>query len=161
MGSWKVNDIKARLHRLVILLPEEMNKYIDEIDDISEFNKPIYTPMTSNGIVKGSYDSIEFDSKWEAAFYIYFKEIKGCVVIRNTEDFLFYLAPDGKERKFYYDFTVNGAKFEVKGRFRESDIEKMQQCRDVTFYSAEEMKPIFKEVIKFKPNWKSEYLAKI
>lgn len=158
--GWKVIDIKARLHKMKVVTVEEMDKYIDEIDDKIEFNRPIYTPLGKNPIEKGTYDSVQFDSKWEAAFYIYFKEIKGCVVERNHEDYLMYLDTDGKERKFYYDFTVNGVKSEVKGRFRPSDLEKMRQCQEVKFYSAEEMKPIMKAVSEYKPNWRSEYLPR-
>lgn len=158
--SWKVSDIKARLHKMKPVTVEEMSEYIDEIDEKIEFNKPIYTPLGKSPIEKGSYDSVQFDSKWEAAFYIFFKEIKGCVVERNKEDYLLYLSADGKERKFYYDFTVNGAKYEVKGRFRPDDLEKQAQCREVTFYSAEDMKPLIKAVNAYKPNWRAEYLPR-
>lgn len=139
---------------------EEMDRYIGEISEKIEFNHPITTPLKKSLIEKGTYDSVEFDSKWEAAFYIYFKEIKGCVVERNKEDYIIYLSSECKERKFYYDFKVNGMKYEVKGRWRNDDLEKRKQCPDVIFYSAVEMKPILKAVNAFKPNWRSDYLAK-
>lgn len=139
---------------------EEMDRYIEEIGDKIEFNHPITTPLGKSLIEKGTYDSVEFDSKWEAAFYIYFKEIKGCIVERNKEDYIIYLSADCKERKFYYDFKVNGMKYEVKGRYRPDDFEKQRQCPDVTFYCATDMKPIIQEVNKFKPSWKRDYLPR-
>ena len=68
--SWRVNDIKSRLHKMVVVTVEEMDKYVDEIGENIEFRHPIYTPLGKSLIEKGSYDSIDFDSKWEAAFYI-------------------------------------------------------------------------------------------
>ena len=146
---------------MVVVTVEEMDKYVDEIGENIEFRHPIYTPLGKSLIEKGSYDSIDFDSKWEAAFYIYWKEIKGCVVHRNKEDYIIYMSSEGKERKFYYDFTVNGEKYEVKGRFRQSDFDKLNQCTEVTFVSGNEMKEIIKVVNKFKPNWRNEYLPKM
>lgn len=140
---------------------EEMDKYIGEIGDKIEFNHPITTPLKRSLIEKGTYDSVEFDSKWEAAFYIYFKEIKGCIVERNKEDYIIYLSSECKERKFYYDFKVNGMKYEVKGRFRADDLEKQRQCPEVTFYCAADMKPILKAVNAYKPGWRTEYLARV
>ena len=55
---------------MVVVTVEEMDKYVDEIGENIEFRHPIYTPLGKSLIEKGSYDSIDFDSKWEAAFYI-------------------------------------------------------------------------------------------
>ena len=107
---------------------------------------------------KGTARGVQFDSYWEFAFYIYKSEIEGKTIIRNTEDAFDYTREDGRPAKFYPDFKVDGMYYEVKGRFRSDDLLKREATIGlVTFIDEHDMKPILREVYRFKPNWKSEY----
>lgn len=117
-------------------------------------NTAIHGPQGKRGI---NTEGIKFDSIWEFAFYKYHRDICGAVVERNRFDSIPYTNEAGKPCKFYYDFLVNGQKFEVKGIWRPSDLCKRDQCPDVTFVDSNEMKPIIKELYRRYPNWKQEY----
>ena len=94
---------------------------------------------------------------WEYAFYRYHKEIKGSVITRNETEYIPYIDENGKNRKFYYDFVVDGMPYEVKGIMRPTDMAKMQATGgQVTFVTKVEMQPILKELSQRYPNWKND-----
>ena len=105
---------------------------------------------------KGFADGERFDSRWEFAFYKYQKE-HGAVVTRNHTDNFPYTDENGKLRKFYPDFIVNGMYYEVKGWMRPSDRCKMDQNPNVNFVFGDDIKPMIKWLNKFHPKWKDEY----
>lgn len=108
------------------------------------------------------YDNEKFDSLWEVAFYIYYKYIECSAVKRNHDDFIAYIDHDGKQRKFYYDFSLNGGAslWEVKGIFRPSDIAKKECCPQVNFIDRNGIKPIIEAVNKRFPNWKKDIIKR-
>lgn len=110
---------------------------------------------------KGIFRGIGMDSYWEAAFYIWMVDIKKTSCTRNTRDFFIYTDENGKQSKFYPDFFTNEYGFcEVKGIFRPNDLlKKSATIGAVKFFGPIEMKKIIKEVYKFNPNWKAEYIA--
>jgi hypothetical protein len=129
------------------------------LDYIPDYDKPL--PNSSGlGGPQGkrcTYDGCQFDSMWEYAFYRYHKEIKGSVITRNETEYIPYIDENGKNRKFYYDFVVDGMPYEVKGIMRPTDMAKMQATGgQVTFVTKVEMQPILKELSQRYPNWKND-----
>lgn len=108
------------------------------------------------------YDNEKFDSLWEVAFWIYHKYIQCNSISRNHNDFIPYIDHDGKQRKFYYDFSINGGAslWEVKGIFRPSDLAKRDCCPQVNFIDRNGIKPIIKEVNKKFPTWKQDIIKR-
>ena len=114
-------------------------------------------PIGPQGI-KGEYEAIKFDSKWEYYFYRWCKDIKGYNVDRNKKSYIPYTDESSKLRKFYPDFIVNGQFYEVKGIWRPSDIAKRDQCPTVTFLDGSDLKPLIKELKSKFPNVDKDYL---
>lgn len=109
---------------------------------------------------QGLYKGIEFDSKWEYAYYRWATEIKHMVVQRNTTEFFYYMTSDNKKQKFYPDFKVNGRFVEIKGRYRPNDVLKKESTYgSVEFIGPTEIKPIIKELRERIPNWQEDYVA--
>lgn len=108
----------------------------------------IYSPQSK----RCSYDGQSFDSKWEMYFYVFHKLIQCDNVIRNQTEFIWYFAPNGENRKFYYDFLVDGQPYEVKGIWRASDVQKQAQCPQVHFVGKEEIMPMIDKVRERFPN---------
>jgi hypothetical protein len=135
---------------------EDYDVWIEEIDKL-DIPDPRYTPIKKSEIKKGIAEGIKFDSVWEYIVYIYYKKIKCIPCERNRTEFLLYIDPKGKTRKFFPDFLVSGKLLEVKGQFRPNDMCKMEQCPQVEFIDAEAIKPIKKEVEKFYPNFEDQY----
>lgn len=129
------------------------------LDYIPDYDKPLPNASGLGGPQgkRCTYDGCQFDSMWEYAFYRYHKEIKGSVISRNETECIPYIDENGKNRKFYYDFVVDGMPFEVKGIMRPTDVAKMQATGgQVTFITKVEMQPILKELSQHYPNWKND-----
>lgn len=106
---------------------------------------------------RNMWDGCQFDSIWEYAFYRYHKELAGNNITRNVTEWIPYFDENGKSRRFYYDFLLNGIPHEVKGIFRPTDIAKMQATAgQVTFISKVEIKPIMKELDINLPGWRND-----
>ena len=71
----------------------------------------------------GWYKNIWCDSSWELAFVIYCLD-HGKQIERNLKSW-FYTDNDGKIRKYYPDFLVNGELYEIKGPKRANDQHKL------------------------------------
>ena len=103
------------------------------------------------------YDGQFFDSMWELAFYRYHKEIMFHSVQRNYKDFVTYIDHTGEARKFYYDFVVNGEKYEVKGIWRDKDLAKKAACESfIHFVDKVQIIPMIKELNKKFPKWRDD-----
>lgn len=110
---------------------------------------------------KCTYDGQSFDSMWELAFYRYHKEIMFHSVQRNYKDFVTYIDHTGEARKFYYDFVVNGEKYEVKGIWRDKDLAKKAACESfIHFVDKVQIIPMIKELNKKFPNWRDDAAKK-
>lgn len=155
-----VNNIHTiqKTHKLHPFYVDEMEEYIDSIDRLSDLECVVNAAMRPHGPQgkKGFADGERFDSRWEFAFYKYQKE-HGAVVTRNHTDNFPYTDENGKLRKFYPDFIVNGMYYEVKGWMRPSDHCKMDQNPNVNFVFGDDIKPMIKWLNKFHPKWKDEY----
>jgi hypothetical protein len=114
--------------------------------------------MKKSNIKKGIVDGERFDSMWEAAYYIWARDVKGYSIIRNKSDFLTYIDALGKQRKFFPDFKCNNEFIEVKGRWRESDTMKQEQNPEVKFVTSPEINEIIKEVEQKFPHWRQRYI---
>ena len=109
---------------------------------------------------QGIYKGIEFDSKWEYAYYRWATEIKNWVCVRNTSEWFNYRDEMGKTKKFYPDFKCNGQFVEVKGIFRANDLLKKEATfGKVEFIGPLEIKPIMKELREKIPKWLDDYTA--
>lgn len=155
------NNIKTiqKTHKLHPFYVDEMEEYIDKIDKLINLDVVVDAAMRPHGPQgqKGFADGEKFDSKWEYAFYRFQKE-NGAVVIRNHTDNFPYTDENGKLRKFYPDFIVNGNYYEVKGWLRPSDHCKMDQNQNVTFVFGDQIKQMIQWLNKHCPNWKKDFL---
>lgn len=149
-------------HTGIAMSPAEWDEYLDNFDTIDDVKcAPNWTSGKGMQGTKGyGKDGTKFDSKWEYAYYIWKKDIKGEFIERNDhEDFIEYTDTNGKLRKFYPDFRVaDGYCFtEIKGIWRDADLCKKDQCPQVRFLDGNDLKPIIQEVNKKIPNWKDSY----
>lgn len=151
-----------------ILLPKNpiwvVKEQIKSFENQEKNPKYKVPPVSKCGLgktqgTKGLFRGMALDSYWEAAFYIWMVDIKGCSCHRNLTESFDYVNSEGKDAKFYPDFkTMEFGFAEVKGRWREDDLLKREATAGVvTFFGGEEMKPILKEVYNFNPKWKDEY----
>lgn len=155
------NNIKTiqKTHKLHPFYVDEMEDYIDNIDHLVNLDCVVNAAMKPHGQQgkKGFADGERFDSQWEFAFYTYQKECVGAVVTRNHSDNFPYTDENGKLRKFYPDFIVNGNYYEVKGWLRPSDQCKMDQNPQVTFVFGDDIKPMIQWLNQHHPKWRDEY----
>ena len=80
-------------------------------------------------------------------------------VERNHKSvFLPYTDETGKTRKYYPDFIVNGSFYEVKGRLRPKDEQKMRQHPEVTFVFQDEINEMAKVLDKDYFGWRDEFI---
>ena len=87
------------------------------------------------------------------------ERVKGFFVQRNQRDiFLPYTDETGKSRKYYPDFIVNGAFYEVKGRLRPKDELKMRQHPEVTFVFQDEINEMAKILDKDYSGWRGDFI---
>ena len=165
-------DFKKLLELPVVELPKIINPVVEmkiKIRNVTDLSKVVKKmkpiPPSKCGLgktqgVKGTFRGISMDSLWEAAFYIWMVDIKHATCIRNTKSFFTYTDADGKPAKFYPDFFTREYGYcEVKGIFRPNDVlKKSATMGTVKFFGPVEMKKIIKDVYKFNPKWKEEYV---
>lgn len=72
----------------------------------------------------GTYKGCYCDSGWELAVLMYCLD-KNIPIQRNCQPFKYYTL-DGKEHKYYPDFIIDGEYTEVKGRYTNTDILKIE-----------------------------------
>jgi hypothetical protein len=142
----------------------ELEREINSYDTCANFdlepfpNTAIHGPQGQKCV---SSDYVEFDSKWEAIFYFYEKLVSCDVIERNKKSHLPYVDENGKSRKFYPDFIVNGQFVEVKGILRPTDECKMSQCPNVRFVFGGEIKEMRKILDKKFPKWENDIHERI
>lgn len=152
-------DMKQRGNKEYTVENCEYQRFVDSMDSVPDFNKPF---NNASGLgrplgTKNTWDGETFDSKWEYAFYRYQKDIKGAVIKRNHSEWYPYYDSLGKQRRFYYDFTVNNQPFEVKGIFHDLDYLKQQATYGiVTFVTDVDIKPMMKELDAKIPTWRND-----
>jgi hypothetical protein len=148
-----------KTHKLHPFYVDEMEEYIDNMDHLTNLDCAINAALRPHGQqgTKGFADGERFDSYWEYAFYLYQKECNAAVVIRNHTDNFPYTDENGKLRKFYPDFIVNGNYYEVKGWLRPSDHCKMDQNPNVNFVFGDDIKPMVQWLNQHHPKWRDEY----
>lgn len=139
---------------------EEMTEFIDSQKELNYEEIKQAASMKKSPIYKGILRGIKFDSKWEAAVYLYYHDVKAIPIERNQSIKVSYLSADGKIRNFYPDFIINGKLVEVKGYFRENDYLKMEQHPEIEFLTSVEINPIIEELNKIMPNWKNDYFPR-
>lgn len=144
----------------MLFTPEEFDEYVKEVCDQPNLDRPTYVPLNPAVVKKGQYQGLKFDSKWEAAFYIYYHDIECQGITRNTTEWIYYFSESGKEKKWYPDFILEGRFVEVKGQFRPDDYQKRAQHPEIDFYDSERMKPILAEVYRRFPRWEAQYLPR-
>ena len=145
-------------------------KPFKSVEEFERFTDDLVANKGSRGIVqsygasrptakKGLAEGTKFDSFAEYCFYEYKTRIEGAYVERNLKStFLLYTDTDGKQRKFYPDFTVNGKYAEVKGMFRQSDACKKDQHPEVEWYFSSDIKEMAKELDDKFPGWREKFV---
>lgn len=89
---------------------------------------------------KGWYQGFWCDSTWELAWILYHLD-RGLHPTRNREGFGYVF--EGKPRKYYPDFILDGRHHEIKGFLRPSDSAKIQAFPgELILWGAQEMKVI-------------------
>lgn len=155
-----MNDIHTiqKTHKLHPFYVDEMEEYIDKIDHLTDLDVTVNAAMKPHGQqgIKGFADGERFDSYAEFAFYLFNKD-NGSVVVRNHTDNFPYTDENGKLRKFYPDFIVNGLYYEIKGFLRPTDQCKMDQNPQVTFVFGDDIKPMIQWLNQHHPRWRDEY----
>lgn len=165
-----VDDTNEEDEELRFLKQRVNNSYCVDTDALVEFEKSFDKDynfdidIKANAGIrgpqgkKGTYNSIKFDSVWEYAYFRWSKELHGNIIERNREEYFIYFDESNKKRKFFYDFTENGAPVEVKGILRPADACKQSQCPQVRFVFGDEIKDIMKELDKKSPGWRQDYV---
>jgi len=136
---------------------KEFEKYGQDLCSLPSLDAFVNTPFLKSNVKRGILDGERFDSQWEAAFYVWAKEVKGWTVQRNRSEFLLYI-DNNKQKKFFPDFICNGRYYEIKGVWRETDVKKQEQCPFVEFLSSSEIAEIMDALAKEVPNWKDRYM---
>lgn len=93
---------------------------------------------------KGFFDNIYFDSSWELAFYVYYKEhdlkIKRCDFYRNY-------VYNSKTYKYYPDFITDEGIIEIKGFLTDKTKCKLEQNPDIKVLYKKDMDKYLSYVI--------------
>jgi|GEM_PF-4201823 len=151
--------IKQR-HQVPIANISDYTEYIEHCCDVKLESPKLNSPIKKSIIEKGIAEGQKFDSKFEYCFWLYHKYIKGNSIERNSSEYLSYTNSDGKIKKYYFDFYVNGVKTELKGYMRADDFLKRDQHPEVNWIMQSDCKDIIKEVYKRFPHWKDNYLRR-
>lgn len=93
---------------------------------------------------QGWYNGIHFDSTWELAFYIYYKE-HNMYIERNKNIFRYTF--ENSVHKYIPDFITDEGIIEVKGRKDKKALAKENQFPDIIIFDATKMKPILQYMI--------------
>ena len=99
-----------------------------------------------------------YDSEWEFVVATYHRLIKNSIVERNRTQWLPYYTDDGKQKKWYPDFYIDGRWVEVKGQVREADHIKMRAHPDVKWFFGEDVKIMERELNSQKPGWRENFI---
>ena len=139
---------------------EEYDDYIKDCLELPSLHTFINSPLKKSKVKKGLTNRGEkMDSFFEYTFISYMRLVKGYIVERNTKtSFLIYTDTDGKQKKFYPDFIVNGQFAEVKGRFSDKDRCKRDQHPSVSWYFSDDIKQMRAELDKLFPDWKEDFV---
>lgn len=148
----------SKQHKCTLIDPNDIDKYVDDADHVRKVDvqiaKGIHGPQSQRGMLDGE----KFDSKWEAAVYVYYKYLKGIYIERNHTEWVPYTDETGKQRKFYPDFKMGGCYLEVKGIYRPADQCKMTQHPEIQFLDGTTIKPLLKELNEKMPDWKKDFI---
>jgi hypothetical protein len=83
------------------------------------------TMKRGRGIFRsGTYKGFKCDSSWELALLLYSLD-NNSIVERNRQSFQY--THEGRTRRYYPDFVIDGKYVEVKGRVRDVDFSKWDQ----------------------------------
>lgn len=97
-----------------------------------------YIPESINKYHSGNYDNIRFDSSWELAFYVYYKEhnlfIERCKEVRT------YIGTDNKKHKYYPDFLTDNGIVEIKNYCNETVLLKHKYNKDIKILYFDDIK---------------------
>lgn len=138
---------------------DEFDKYCDDIIKEPDVAVKANTAIHKSNIKKGYARGNKYDSFAEFTFCTYMEKIKLYSVERNDKiEFLLYTDEMGKTRKYYPDFIVNGAYYEVKGRLRPKDELKRRQHPEVTFVFQDEINEMAKELDDKIENWREDFI---
>ena len=139
---------------------EEWEQYEKDCLLLPSLQSFVNSPLRKSKIKRGLTNRGEkMDSFFEFTFISYMRLVKGYIVERNNKtSFLIYTDTDGKQKKFYPDFTVNGNLAEVKGRFTEKDQCKKDQHPEVNWYFSKDIKSMREELNQLYPDWKSDFI---
>jgi hypothetical protein len=128
---------------------EEFEKFEEDCIKIPKLETFTNTPLKKSKVKKGINERGErFDSKWEFIAATYFREIEGKVVERNRTEFVIYIDEKNIQRKWFWDLTVAGEKYEIKGIFREKDYQKQIQHPEIKFLINDDIKRMVSELDK-------------
>ena len=120
-------------------------------------NSPFNKAIAKKGFAYG----VSYDSFAEFTFMTYEEKICHASVERNMKlKFLNYIDENGKGRKWYPDFIVNGIFYEVKGVVRPKDQQKKNQHPEVEWVFSEDCKQMAKELDDKCPGWRDEFVPK-
>jgi hypothetical protein len=137
---------------------DELEKDLSVVKDLEPVRNAASKKST---IIRGMANGTSYDSFYEFVFDQYFTLVKGYVVERNkTIHFSYFDKTAGKIRQFYPDFLVNGLYYEVKGRVKESDIDKMEQCSHVTFVFGDQIREMRRELDASHKEWASSFVPR-
>lgn len=146
-------------------------KPFTSIEELEAFESDLVKEMGDSGVQKpaamrrpiakkGMAFGIKYDSFSEFVFYTYMTRVKHALVERNyKEHCLLYFDSYGKQRKYYPDFVVDGALYEVKGQFREKDKLKKEQHPEVSWLFQDDIDRMAAELDeKLGRQWRSEFV---
>ena len=106
---------------------ESVRKQSESLSIWIQDNPNVYGGFRHNTAQKckyGRYNGYYCDSSWELAFLLYSLDNK-FEIQRCTESFDYVL--NGRARKFHPDFKIGNTYYEIKGRYKEADYEKIKQ----------------------------------
>ncbi|MCF0125428.1 MAG: hypothetical protein HUJ68_06695 [Clostridia bacterium] len=144
-------------------------KPFNTVEEFEQFEKDLFespdplikkaAPKGRSNIKRGYYHGNKYDSFAEFTFCSYMEKVMLYNVERNErQNFLLYLDENGKSRKYYPDFIVNGGYCEVKGRMRPKDELKRRQHPEVVWYFQPEINEMAKVLDEKFPGWRDEFI---
>lgn len=139
---------------------EEFEKFTEDMIKLPSLETFANTSFRKSKIKKGvDIRSIQYDSFAEFTFVQYYRLIEHITVERNYKtQFLTYIDPDGKIRKFYPDFILGGQFAEVKGRISAKDQCKFDQCTNVKWFFQSDINEMASILDKSGIDWRSDFI---
>lgn len=143
-----------RLHPLNETYQKHLNECLEKrkktwTDKYGVDNPSKSAILRSHNYKRYNYDGLKFDSSWELAFYVYYKD-KGCDVVREPT-VISYVDNEGKDHKYFPDFSVDGQLFEIKGdhlleKFKSSGKYDIACKNNVKILLGDDIKPFIEYV---------------